>query len=405
MKPISVAVLPLFVLCAFVSHTVSQDHSLQPAPPEIRVVEQPESPVRLSLLGVRRLDGAIRNITLKIENLSDKGLVAVATRGMAKDEMDAQAGWGTPLKPGHSAGLGAMSSKPIEGERSIYIDAVMFEDGSVWGPNNSGTADFFKGAHAGRLRLLEDVTAQLGKHDDEALRSFVKDPILAERARTVQMTKYEEGFRRGYAEGIYGFRQDLELRKGDVTSISDRLAVLKSQMGMESRGVKRIGKTPTINEVLRIDKVEVRGKTTQFNEAFEAGDDWMRGVVVTLTNISEKRIVSFIFDANFPETTATGNRMATNITYGRIPGLPTAVKIAERPAIEPGASVQISYTGEDFEKLVRFLKQRHPLDQLSRVEIGVGNVYFDDGTAWSVGTLMRRDEKDPRRWVPIEKTN
>jgi hypothetical protein len=405
MKPMSFAALLPFILCAYVSHTFSQDPNLQPAPPEIRVIEQPDSPVRLSLLGVRRLDGAIRNITLRVENFSDKGLLAVATRGMAKDEIDAQTGWVTPLRPGHSAGLGAMSSKPIEGERSIAIDVVMFEDGTVWGEDKTGNGEVYKGIRAGRLQLIDDVTEQLRKHDDEALTNFIKGPILAERALTVPMTRFEDGFRRGYADGIRGFRHDLELRKGDVTAISDRLAVLKAEMGMESRRVKRIGKTPTINEVLRIDKLEVRGRTTGFNEAFEAGDDWMRGVVVTLTNISEKRIVSFIFDVNFPETTATGNRMVSNISYGRMPVLPVEVKIAERPAIEPGASVQISYVGETFEKLEGFLKSRHPLYQLSRAEIGVSKVYFDDGTAWSVGTWMRRDENDPRRWIPTVKAN
>lgn len=406
MKPTSVAALSLIVLCTFVSHALSQDPNLMPAPPEIRVVEQPESPVRLSVLGVRRLDGAIRSITLKVENVSDKGLVAVATRGMAKDEIDAQTGWGTPLKPGHSAGLGAMSSKPIEGERLIEIDAVIFDDGTVWGEDTTGNGEFYKGIRAGRLHLIQDVTEQLGRRDDAGLVTFIKGPILAERARTAQMTRFEEGFRRGYADGIRGFRQDLELRKGDLMSIADRLDVLKSEMGMESRGVKRIGKTPTINEVLRIDKVEVRGMKVPFNQSFGTGDDrWMRGVVVTLTNITNRRIVSFTFDTHFPETTATGNMMVSTTNYGRMPGLPAEVKIAERPVIEPGDTVRITYIGETFEKLEAFLKLRHPLDQLSRAEIGVGMVYFDDGTAWSAGTMMRRDADYPGKWVPIERAN
>jgi hypothetical protein len=110
-------------------------------------------------------------------------------------------------------------------------------------------------------------------------------------------------------------------------------------------------------------------------------------------------------NVGFPESTATGNMMMYTLPYGRSPGLRPEVKIPERSVIAPEASIQISFGGEEFVRLTRFLDSRHPLSQLSQAEIGFGMVHFDDGTAWSAGTFMKPDPMDPNRWLPIEKAN
>ncbi|MEQ1763415.1 MAG: hypothetical protein ABL984_09755 [Pyrinomonadaceae bacterium] len=398
---LSALVLLSFVLLSLTA--LGQDHLL-PAPPEIKVVEQPDSPVRLSITGVRKFDGQIRNIGLKIENLSGKGLVAVATRGMTKDEIDGQASWSTPLRSGHSAGLIAMSAKPIEGERSLLIDAAMFEDGTVWGEDKSGNGELFKGIRAGRFRLIADLTEQVGKGDEAALRAYLeRRPYLPEYARIEKKTKFEEGFVRGYGAEMFSFQQDLKDRP-DIGAVATRLAVLREQIGVSSRGKgKRIAKTFSIDDILKIERIEMDGRAVELNDEFTAGDDWMRGVVVTIKNASAKRIVSLTVNVGFPESTATGNMMMYSTTYGRRPGLRPEVKIAERPMIDPDSSVQISFGGEEFVRLTRFLDERHPLSQLSRAELGFGMIHFDDGTAWSMGNMMKPDPGDPNRWIPIGK--
>jgi hypothetical protein len=307
------------------------------------------------------------------------------------------------LEPGHKTGVLTRLETEWPGEIVVAVDAVVYLDGTVWGPNTSGEAEFLKGVHAGRMRLIADISAEL-KNGEEAVRTLInREPYLPEFTRIEKKTKFEEGMARAYGAEIIGFRHDV-LNRGDIGAVSARLAVLKSQMGIGngSRNGKRIAKMLSFQDLLIFEKLEVDGRTIPLNDEFAAGDDWMRGVVLSLKNSSSKTIVSFSLDVDFPETKRTRNMMRYTISHGRQPGLRPEVKIPERPAIKPGESFQVGFSEQEFANLNRYLGEQTSLGQLSRAEIGIGMVYFDDGTAWSMGNMMRPDPNDPRRWIPIE---
>jgi hypothetical protein len=39
------------------------------------------------------------------------------------------------------------------------------------------------------------------------------------------------------------------------------------------------------------------------------------------------------------------------------------------------------------------------------LEMAVGMIVFEDGTAWDKGQMLRRDPDNPERWIPITDVN
>lgn len=379
--------------------------TLQPAPPSIKLAEQADSPVRLTLEGVRtKEDGAIWLIQVRALNSSGKGLSAIVTAGMNEGEVNGQMMFSTAVRSGHSFLIALTGPKPIDGDREISIDFLTFEDGSTWGPDINGSSQFLKGFKAGRLRLVEDISGLLASYDEVAVKAFLeRQPYLPEYTRIPKKTKLEEGIVRGYGSELFGLRQTLS--SDGLAGVEARISALKEELNPSKIvGEKRIVKASSINDVLKIEKVDVDGREIGLSQAFQAGDDWMRGVSVTLRNVSGKQIVSFSLDTAFPETTATGNRMMSSIVYGRRPGLPAEVKVAERPPVAAGESVVLSFLGDEYDKLIRFLNSRQPLAGLSKAELSIGMVFFNDGTAWSTGSFMKPHDTIPNRWTPIERS-
>lgn len=384
---------------------LSPGQGLEPAPDGFKVIEQANSPVRLSVAGVRRMGDEVRTIQFRVENIGQKGIITVLTAGMEKEERNGEATWRSALLPGASSSLMVFSTKHIEGERNVLVEAVLFEDGTVWGANTNGGVDLLKGSWDGRLRLISDLSTLVAANDEASLRAFVEnDPMIPVEYRNLEKrTKYDEGFARGYSAEVLGLRSELKER-GDVGAISARLAVLKEQMGLSTRGKgKRIAKAFSVNDAFKIERVEVSGRAVALNDEFSADGDWIEDVVVTIRNQSGKRIVSFSLHVTFPETSATGSTLSYPVQYGRQPGLPQGVKVPESPVIEPGESVRLDL-GDHYSLMERMaVDTRHSLSQLSRAELGFGMVFFEDGTAWNAGTMMKPDPSAPTRLMPIEK--
>ena len=378
---------------------------LEPVPSNVKYAEQAYSPVKVSIEGVRNSGTNFKTLTYKVQNLGGKPVWGVATTGLP-GTANVKTFFADSLEPGHKTSVLTQLDTELTEEIVITVDAVVFLDGTVWGANATGEAEFLKGAHAARMRLISDISTEL-KNGEEAVRTLInREPYLPEFTQIEKKTKFEEGMARAYGAEIIGFKQDLRSR-GDVGAVSARLAVLKSQMGVggTTKNGKRIAKMLSFKDLIIIEKLEVDGRSIPRNDEFAAGDEWMRGVVLSLKNSSSKTIVSFSLDIDFPETKRTGNMMRYTISHGRRPGLLPEVKIPERPAIKPGESFQIGFSEQEFANLNRFLGERTNLGQLSRAEIGIGMIFFDDGTAWSMGNMMRADPNDPKRWIPIKADN
>src|SRR6266540_3720949 len=123
---------------------------------------------------------------------------------------------------------------------------------------------------------------------------------------------------------------------------------------------------------LSFDKVKAAGRALELRpgsesqEDFEGDDDWMKDLAVTFKNTSDKNVVYFRLDLQFPETEATGPMM----------------------------------TGDQHDKLRSFLKTRS-FDKVSEVRLFLETAIFDDDLMWNGGDLYKRDQNNPNNWLPI----
>lgn len=156
----------------------------------------------------------------------------------------------------------------------------------------------------------------------------------------------------------------------------------------------------TIKPQLKFTEVKVGQKEQIFGESFTASPDWIKDLSFKLENTSGKKIVFINVYLNFPETKSTGNMLTYQIGFGQRPGLPPR---GNNPPmlLNPGETVEASLVKEK-DKIYKFVNERQPIETIHEVEIQVALVIFDDKTAWFVGSFMRQDPNDPRRYNPIE---
>ncbi len=66
----------------------------------------------------------------------------------------------------------------------------------------------------------------------------------------------------------------------------------------------------------------------------------------------------------------------------------------------PGETLAISLE-DDYDKLERFLRLRHSMNEIRKAQVEVGFVIFDDETVWIVGDFFRRDPNNPRGYINV----
>jgi hypothetical protein len=160
------------------------------------------------------------------------------------------------------------------------------------------------------------------------------------------------------------------------------------------------------DQPLRFDKIQAAGKLieveadSETKKDFEGDDDWMRGLVVTLNNTSNKNIVSIRLFLLFPETTVAGPMMGFPLSFGRIPK--NSYDRSYDNLLKPGEKVDLVLTDDKHNDLRSFLKSRS-FSKVNNVRLKLESVIFDDDIMWLGGLFMRRDPNNPKQWNPIDK--
>src|SRR5205085_11043113 len=131
-------------------------------------------------------------------------------------------------------------------------------------------------------------------------------------------------------------------------------------------------------------------------------DDWLKGLTLKLKNKSGKSIVYLEVNIYIPETNASELPIRASISYGQIPpaqqeGAPSTAS----EAILHGNHVVVSLSERDYQVYKNLLKEKRGQDTFDKVELRIGMIIFDDGTAWDKGRALRRDPNNPRRWVVV----
>jgi hypothetical protein len=159
-----------------------------------------------------------------------------------------------------------------------------------------------------------------------------------------------------------------------------------------------------LNEPIVITGIKVNGQNVSFNQKFAADDDWVKGLVITVKNRSDKRILLMGFDLFFPPSPGSQAKASVfELSYGNHGLLwGHSPSPAERLiGIEPGEIASIECTGRQYENFRRFFDDiGRP--SVGKVDLRIRTVIFEDDTMWDLGDHVRRNPKDPSSWLPIE---
>lgn len=157
------------------------------------------------------------------------------------------------------------------------------------------------------------------------------------------------------------------------------------------------------NEVVKITRLKVKKGEVEFDKKFAADDDWLRGLTLTVKNVSDKPVV-------FVEATVTlfgrGGEDETGkvplefpFTYGSDPAADVRDVSRLPRALDPGDSADMALSEEGYTRLRQMLlRENYPL-KFKQAEVAIERVFFSDGMMWYKSYYFLRDPDNPNRWL------
>jgi hypothetical protein len=127
-------------------------------------------------------------------------------------------------------------------------------------------------------------------------------------------------------------------------------------------------------EAVEIASVEVRGKSIEAGKKFSAGDDWLSGLKIRATNISDKAIAHITIELSFAHP-GLGSFIYP-LSYGVRPRSREEAKASGK--VKPNESAEIILSEETHNSLRAMLSQKGYPASIEEVNISIGVVAFDD---------------------------
>lgn len=122
-------------------------------------------------------------------------------------------------------------------------------------------------------------------------------------------------------------------------------------------------------------------------------DDWLRGLIITVKNKSDKRSAFVNVELHFTRTKETDKAISVfPVSYGKT----TITAPAPEMVISPGDKMDIHLSDEEYGKLTELLKATNYPASIKDVEVMLREVDFEDGTVWIAGDLYRRMKGQPQ---------
>lgn len=155
------------------------------------------------------------------------------------------------------------------------------------------------------------------------------------------------------------------------------------------------------NEPIAITDIKVDGRSVSLDKKFTADDEWLRSLVFSVKNTTDKLILFASIRLQFPRP--AGSRDIPDIYYmaygnGALQTrLPTSQEILV--GASPGETFEIRLFDQQFVGLREFLTATHYPPSIEKADLSISNVIFADDTMWYGGSQAQRDPKDPSTWI------
>lgn len=153
-------------------------------------------------------------------------------------------------------------------------------------------------------------------------------------------------------------------------------------------------------EPIKIVNLKTKGKPIELGKNFVEEDDWLKGLTVTVKNVSDKVIARIEIDLAFPRP-GGGTKEKPNYVVSMIYGLDPAEASAEAlKLVQPGASVDVKLLEVNLPFIKTDLKGLGYPEKITQAQLRVEYVTFIDGTMWAGdGDVLYPDPNNPKRKI------
>ena len=179
--------------------------------------------------------------------------------------------------------------------------------------------------------------------------------------------------------------------------ISEPTVLLWGSAGLSQNPRKSIEEAFAFKPQVRISKIKTGEIERQFKKEFDESEDWPKRLSIEVQSVAAKPIVYIELNLNFPETRTSGNLMSFPVRLGvrpdlHFPGDNVPLRLM------PDEKITISIASQ-YDSLAQFVERRTPIHTINKIQIEVGFIVFEDGTAWA-GEFLKPDPSKRGRYIP-----
>jgi len=166
-------------------------------------------------------------------------------------------------------------------------------------------------------------------------------------------------------------------------------------------------------DLVKVVRVMLGGTEVKLGVPFPADDAWFSRLRFVIKNVSTRKIIFVDGEIRFPQTgdeTPENFMVMDRILLGHRPEPANDPGAARRrpdyfPSVailvNPGEEMTVPVVGS-FEQTRALIEKKQPLPSVTTAAVGIGTIFFDDGTMWTnPGLYFRADPDTPGRYVRI----
>lgn len=183
--------------------------------------------------------------------------------------------------------------------------------------------------------------------------------------------------------------------------------LVDTQAGSQGQG-RIVAKKPWRVEPVRVISAKTKKKgDIELGNSFVEDDDWLDGFTITVLNGSDKIVTSLTISIIFPRQPGDGrNKFAQDLSFGPSPGSHDYLRRDPKKIIKPGETVELEVRPQVYQSIKAALQTLGYPESVTRVELTVLEVGFEDGSVLVSGFLFIQDPDnpgDPTKKIPARK--
>lgn len=191
-----------------------------------------------------------------------------------------------------------------------------------------------------------------------------------------------------------------------VSSLKFCEPVVNAQAGLAGTSRMVVGERSSYMDPIQVVVFKEGDDRIVRGVPFQAGDDWLKYLSVTVRNASKKNIAGIEAVMSLLDTgdgTSTRPIVTSNVLVGVRPGVQSGSTNEGMPPssvlIEPGQSVTISFAA-NYDGFKTKVEAQQSISTIHRCRMSF-SVFFADGTRWIVDQYYRPEPAHPGRYAPM----